>query len=476
MSYHYSMPRGGVPCVCSKNSDERIDRDVGRRSHRGAFSAFLGGIEVMSTIALYTTEINRMPTLFQNLKHSVIGYQAEMASLKANILTIPNSICNMEDIISSIQASTQTQEQKAESIDLFDRSNEEFVHDVIAIDSKVSDIVNQRKEDFYATYAYLKPECEKNWTDKAGDWFVSAGEWCREQWYKAVANAINGIALEMSLLINARFFIDGFIVSVLKNVIEIPMVSLYPFVLLDKLLGGQGIMSQSLSLYDEAVERFLMRNKWYERNVPAFNMGRCIGDIVSILADFAGTVYGAYIVAWGIIGGAGGTAVGGPIALAVAWVAVGVGALIAVGGILLSAQASANLKKDLAEYWESRLNESRSSTGTEGGSRSAQGLTGRDFENYLNDTLGGDGSFSVGGREFDGGVGNRWWEAKSGNYWDMLEDNPSMLAKFKSDMGNRLRIATDNGATYELFSNTPIPESIKQWLIEKGIPFTELLD
>ena len=81
----------------------------------------------------------------------------------------------------------------------------------------------------------------------------------------------------------------------------------------------------------------------------------------------------------------------------------------------------------------------------EGGSRSAQGLTGRDFENYLNDTLGGDGSFSVSGREFDGGVGNRWLEAKSGNYWDMLEDNPSMLAKFKSDMGNRLRIATDNG-------------------------------
>ena len=103
-------------------------------------------------------------------------------------------------------------------------------------------------------------------------------------------------------------------------------------------------------------------------------------------------------------------------------------------------------------------------------------MTGRDFENYLNDTLGADGSFSVSGREFDGGVGNHWWEAKSGNYWDMLEDNPSMLAKFKSDMGNRLRIATDNGAMYELFSNTPIPESIKQWLIEKGIPFTELLD
>ena len=110
-----------------------------------------------------------------------------------------------------------------------------------------------------------------------------------------------------------------------------------------------------------------------------------------------------------------------------------------------------------------------------GGSRSAQGLTGRDFEKYLTDTLGGEGSFSVGGREFDGGVGNRWWEAKSGNYWDMLEDNPSMLAKFKSDMGNRLRIATDNGATYELFSNTSIPESIKKWLMEKRYSFYRVI-
>ena len=111
----------------------------------------------------------------------------------------------------------------------------------------------------------------------------------------------------------------------------------------------------------------------------------------------------------------------------------------------------------------------------EGGS-SAKGLIGHDFEDYLSKTIGGEGSFSVGGRDFDGGIGNRWWEAKSGNYWSMLEENPNKLAKFKSDMGDRLRIATENGATYEIFSNTPIPESIKQWLTKKGITFTELLD
>ena len=107
---------------------------------------------------------------------------------------------------------------------------------------------------------------------------------------------------------------------------------------------------------------------------------------------------------------------------------------------------------------------------------SAKGLIGHDFEDYLSKTIGGEGSFSVGGRDFDGGIGNRWWEAKSGNYWSMLEENPNKLAKFKSDMGDILRIATENGATYEIFSNTPIPESIKQWLTKKGIAFTELLD
>ena len=41
-------------------------------------------------------------------------------------------------------------------------------------------------------------------------------------------------------------------------------------------------------------------------------------------------------------------------------------------------------------------------------------------------------------------------------------------------MGDRLKIAKENGAT--LFSNTPIPQSIKAWLTKKGIPFTEFLD
>lgn len=50
------------------------------------------------------------------------------------------------------------------------------------------------------------------------------------------------------------------------------------------------------------------------------------------------------------------------------------------------------------------------------------------------------------------------------------------IPKFKSDMGDRLKIANDNGATYELFSNTPIPNEIKEWLTKKGIKYTETLE
>lgn len=40
-------------------------------------------------------------------------------------------------------------------------------------------------------------------------------------------------------------------------------------------------------------------------------------------------------------------------------------------------------------------------------------------------------------------------------------------------MEGRLNIARQNGATYELYSNIPIPQVIKDWLTKKGIPFTK---
>ena len=136
------------------------------------------------------------------------------------------------------------------------------------------------------------------------------------------------------------------------------------------------------------------------------------------------------------------------------------------------AYTAGNISVDIAEMVVAKksLNSSKLST-----KPSAKGLLGKEFEDYLTNRFGGKGSFKVDGREFDGGIGNRWWEAKSGNYWKFIEDNPKELEKFKTAMGQRLSIAKKNGATYELFSNTPIPDSIKSWLDKKGIQYTEIL-
>lgn len=104
---------------------------------------------------------------------------------------------------------------------------------------------------------------------------------------------------------------------------------------------------------------------------------------------------------------------------------------------------------------------------------SARGLIGKEFEEFLAKKLGGEGSFKIAGREFDGAIDNVWYEAKSGQYWDFISSASSNLSKFKSDMGARLNIASQNGKSYELHSNTPIPQTIKDWLTEKGIAFRE---
>ncbi len=106
----------------------------------------------------------------------------------------------------------------------------------------------------------------------------------------------------------------------------------------------------------------------------------------------------------------------------------------------------------------------------------AKGLIGKDFEDFLAKKYNGTGSFSKGGRDFDGSVGNRWWEAKSGRYWEDHATIGPKFEKFKSDMGDRLRIAQENGATYELHSNAPIPQHVKDYLTKKGIPFFEHLE
>jgi len=119
-------------------------------------------------------------------------------------LNINRSVCNLDDVISSIQASSQTQERKIDSLEKFYSESEEFISEVVRIDGEVAAVINKRKEDFYKEYYYLKPECEKNGWEKIKDGLKSVAEWCKENWKSiakivAAAVVITGLGIAAAL-------------------------------------------------------------------------------------------------------------------------------------------------------------------------------------------------------------------------------------------------------------------------------------
>ena len=112
----------------------------------------------MATIAIYANKINQMPGLIKEVKNGVNNFKSELSALRTKALVISKSVCDLDDVISSVQASTQTQVRKADSLEDLSRECEEFITDAARIDSDVAELVVQRKEDFYDKYYYLKPE------------------------------------------------------------------------------------------------------------------------------------------------------------------------------------------------------------------------------------------------------------------------------------------------------------------------------
>ncbi|MGX8908091.1 hypothetical protein ACR820_23185 [Streptomyces netropsis] len=99
---------------------------------------------------------------------------------------------------------------------------------------------------------------------------------------------------------------------------------------------------------------------------------------------------------------------------------------------------------------------------------------GKEYEEYLQGKLGGGDSFREGGREFDGSYpggktdAKTWFEAKSGAYWDRVNRDPKTMLKFKSNLGDARRIATEHGKDFLLISEKEIPDNIVKWLEKKG--------
>ena len=132
----------------------------------------------MATIALYQGKINQMPSLIKAAKQSVESLKTELSSLSKKAAKVDAAVCDMSEVISSVETCTKTQENRIEALDSFQTKLDEYVNDAVRIDNKVAETVNKNKKDFYEKYDYLKPDCEKTFLDRLKD----LGEWCKEHW------------------------------------------------------------------------------------------------------------------------------------------------------------------------------------------------------------------------------------------------------------------------------------------------------
>ena len=136
----------------------------------------------MATIALYAGKINNMPSLIKDVRKSVEKYNKELAGLYQKTLKVDVGVCDLGEVMDSLRASSQTQEQRIEILENFQENSEDFIQDTIRIDNNVADTVDQNKDDFYDKYDYLKPDCEKSGWEKFCDACKAVGEWCKEHW------------------------------------------------------------------------------------------------------------------------------------------------------------------------------------------------------------------------------------------------------------------------------------------------------
>lgn len=141
----------------------------------------------MATIALYASQINQMSGAISEMKQSVRQYKDSLFALHTKTLNVERNICDLDDVMRSIQTSTQTQDEKVTRMETLERDVEAFVVEAKRADSDATDAIQQNKADFYDAYEYLKPDSEKS------DWenfWDDAGTWCKENWKKVLITAV----------------------------------------------------------------------------------------------------------------------------------------------------------------------------------------------------------------------------------------------------------------------------------------------
>jgi hypothetical protein len=136
---------------------------------------------------------------FSSAKKSTETLSQALNSLKGKLESAMAAV-NVDTSHEQAQTAEKREETKQTALTTGYDKLETLVADVSTIDNKSADKIRERKDDFYARYSWLKPDCEKTdkelrdekwaarwqstkeWLEKAGEVLKNIGKWCTEHW------------------------------------------------------------------------------------------------------------------------------------------------------------------------------------------------------------------------------------------------------------------------------------------------------
>ena len=145
-----------------------------------------------------TGSFESVGSAFSSAKQSVKSLAQGISTLKSKI-DIARVAANVDTSHTQAQNAEKREETKQGALSRGYDKLENLISDVGTVDNKAADKIRERKNDFYAQYSYLKPECEKSTKEKRkefwqgvgnaiGGFFKDAWEWCKEHWKRNIGD------------------------------------------------------------------------------------------------------------------------------------------------------------------------------------------------------------------------------------------------------------------------------------------------
>ena len=148
-------------------------------------------------------------TAFSSAKQSVKSLTQGISTLKSKIDTA-RVAANVDTSHTQAQNAEKREETKQSALTTGYDKLENLISDVSTVDNKSADKIRERKNDFYAQYSYLKPECEKSMREKAKEKWDKFKSWCQDH----VVGIFTAVAVILVAAVAAVFLGPAFVAAI----------------------------------------------------------------------------------------------------------------------------------------------------------------------------------------------------------------------------------------------------------------------